>query len=185
MHNNRIEVIDEITYLEVVEDNTTIEIVEEVIDIVEVGIQGPPGIGAPSAGMSGEVLSKLSDAYFDIGWTKNPFDIVQETYDANNNGIIDHAELADLALDSELVGGRNINEFFDKNEINFITARYTYSQPYEMKDWLIEHNLERYPSGITVVDSAGSIVEGAIKYISNNIIKVSFNYAFSGKAYIG
>jgi hypothetical protein len=35
------------------------------------------------------------------------------------------------------------------------------------------------------VDSAGSVIEGAVQFIDNNSIKISFNYAFSGKAYIG
>lgn len=47
--------------------------------------------------------------------------------------------------------------------------------------WNIEHNLSKYPS-ITVIDTANSIVEGAVKYIDINNVEITFNSAFSGSA---
>ena len=49
-------------------------------------------------------------------------------------------------------------------------------------EWTAIHNMNKYPS-VTVVDSAGSIVEGAVDYLSLNSCKITFCGAFSGKAY--
>ncbi len=49
-------------------------------------------------------------------------------------------------------------------------------------EWSIIHNMNKYPS-VTVVDSAGSIVEGAVDYLSLNSCRITFCGAFSGKAY--
>lgn len=49
-------------------------------------------------------------------------------------------------------------------------------------EWTITHNMNKYPS-VTIVDSAGSIVEGAVDYLSLNSCKITFCGAFSGKAY--
>jgi len=49
-------------------------------------------------------------------------------------------------------------------------------------EWSITHNMNKYPS-VTVVDSAGSIVEGAVDYLSLNSCRITFCGAFSGKAY--
>ena len=49
--------------------------------------------------------------------------------------------------------------------------------------WVIEHNLEKYPS-VTIVTSAGTVVIGDITYNNENVVTVSFNGPFKGKAYL-
>ncbi len=44
MSNTIVEIIDENTIFEIIDENTIVEIIDEYIDIIEVGIQGPPGI---------------------------------------------------------------------------------------------------------------------------------------------
>lgn len=171
--------------IEIIEDKTTIEIVEEVVDIVNVAIQGPTGPGVPIGGQTNQILIKKSDSDYDLVWVENPEDTIQKKYDINNDGIIDEAEHSLISDDSVLFNGRPITDFYDVETVNILTARYTYTQPLAIKDWIITHNLGRFPSGIMVVDSAGSVIEGAVQYINNNNIKISFNYAFSGIAYIG
>lgn len=61
-------------------------------------------------------------------------------------------------------------------------AYYRHVQSAASSLWVVEHALGKYPS-ITVVDSGGTEVEGAVSYIDNNIIHVSFVGAFSGEAY--
>lgn len=182
---NRIEIINDITYLEIIEDKTTLEIVEEIVDIVDVAVQGPPGLGIPIGGQTNQILIKKSDSDYDLVWAENPEDTIQKKYDINNNGIIDEAEHSLISDDSVLFNGRPITDFYDAETVNILTARYTYTQSIADSDWIITHNLGRFPSGVTVVDSAGSVIEGAVQFINNNSIKISFNYAFSGKAYIG
>ena len=60
---------------------------------------------------------------------------------------------------------------------------YTFTQSAAAATWIITHDLGRYPS-VTTVDSAGSIINGAITYTSDNIITVVFTSATSGKAYL-
>lgn len=60
---------------------------------------------------------------------------------------------------------------------------YRYNQLSSSAEWTITHNLGKYPS-VTIVDSADRVVVGEVEYISTNQLKVSFNAAFSGKAYL-
>ncbi|MFZ5548085.1 MAG: hypothetical protein ACOZJX_05270 [Pseudomonadota bacterium] len=49
--------------------------------------------------------------------------------------------------------------------------------------WTIDHELGKYPS-VTVVDSAGDTVEGAVSYPSIGRVIVRFSAAFAGTAYL-
>ncbi len=60
---------------------------------------------------------------------------------------------------------------------------YIHTQTGSSSLWTIQHNLNRYPS-IEVVDSAGSLVLGSVRYIDTNQIEVSFVYPFSGRAFL-
>jgi hypothetical protein len=59
---------------------------------------------------------------------------------------------------------------------------YEHDQPTAASSWTITHNLGKNPS-VTVVDTAGSVVEGKIEYINKNQVTITFNAAFSGVAY--
>lgn len=50
-------------------------------------------------------------------------------------------------------------------------------------EWLIEHNLGKYPS-VTVVDNDGNIFFGNVQYIDLNTVKITFKKAVTGKAYL-
>ena len=65
---------------------------------------------------------------------------------------------------------------------NYNTS-YTHQQPTASATWTITHNMGRFPS-ISVVDSAGTIVNGVENYTSNNELTITFNAAFSGTAYL-
>ena len=60
---------------------------------------------------------------------------------------------------------------------------YIHNQSTPSSTWVINHNLNKNPS-ITVVDSGGSEVEGAVTINSLNQITITFCGAFSGKAYL-
>jgi hypothetical protein len=60
---------------------------------------------------------------------------------------------------------------------------YAHTQGVSNATWTINHNLDFYPN-VTVVDSAGTIVEGEIAYTSRNQVVLTFSAAFSGKAYL-
>jgi len=65
---------------------------------------------------------------------------------------------------------------------------YTHNQSSTSNTWVINHNLNRFPS-VTVVDSANTIVQGTVVYNSNKQLTVTFfsngnPLAFQGKAYL-
>lgn len=50
--------------------------------------------------------------------------------------------------------------------------------------WVINHMLSRYPQ-VTVVDSAGTQVEGGVEYNDTDTITITFSAPFSGRAFLG
>lgn len=61
---------------------------------------------------------------------------------------------------------------------------YTHYQMVPAQTWLINHNLNFNPGGITVQDAAGTSYEGEITYLDRNRIRIMFLAAFSGTAYL-
>jgi hypothetical protein len=61
---------------------------------------------------------------------------------------------------------------------------YTHVQGVVSDIWTIIHNLGYAPGGITVLDSAGTMVEGDIQHVSLNECIITFSAAFSGTAYL-
>ncbi|MEI6795240.1 MAG: hypothetical protein WCK39_00095 [Methanomassiliicoccales archaeon] len=60
---------------------------------------------------------------------------------------------------------------------------YLHEQAVPESTWNITHPLKRYP-GVTVVDSAGTVVIGEIEYLDSTHIVLTFKGGFSGKAYL-
>lgn len=63
------------------------------------------------------------------------------------------------------------------------SASYVHTQNSAASVWTIVHNLDFQPN-VTVVDSAGSEVEGDIEYVSGSTVQVTFSAAFGGVAYL-
>lgn len=62
-------------------------------------------------------------------------------------------------------------------------ATYTHNQISASREWLVYHNLGKYPS-VTVVDSAVSVVVGDIEYLSTEELIIRFTSEFSGRAFL-
>ena len=62
------------------------------------------------------------------------------------------------------------------------TDTYTFTQPVPSASWSVTHNMNKFPS-VTIVDSAGNIVEGETVYNTLNTCTLNFQGSFSGKAY--
>lgn len=67
--------------------------------------------------------------------------------------------------------------------VNAADLAYVYEQSTPSTSWTINHGLSFIPN-ITVVDSAGTVVEGSYDYPNANSVILSFSNAFSGKAYL-
>lgn len=60
---------------------------------------------------------------------------------------------------------------------------YSHTQYSASDTWTITHNLGYYPN-VTVMDSAGTIVEGSIGYPNVNTVVLTFSAAFAGNAHL-
>lgn len=49
--------------------------------------------------------------------------------------------------------------------------------------WTVNHNLSKYPS-VDVFDSAGDQVDGEVRHINENSLRIVFSAPFSGVAYL-
>lgn len=79
----------------------------------------------------------------------------------------------------ELVGNKSTSDL----HIDVSSHTYIYEQTQASNTWNISHNLNKYPS-ITVVDSAGTVVVGDVRYINEYRVVIQFAGAFSGTAYL-
>lgn len=61
--------------------------------------------------------------------------------------------------------------------------KYEYIKGTPSATWVINHNLGKKPS-VTVIDSAGTEVEGQVVHTDINNLIITFSAAFSGKAYL-
>lgn len=68
-------------------------------------------------------------------------------------------------------------------EVPASSSTFVFTQSVAAADWVIAHNLNKFPS-ITVVDSAGTWVRGGAEYVDSNTIILHFSAPFSGTAYL-
>jgi len=66
--------------------------------------------------------------------------------------------------------------------IDYGQLGYVHTQSVASSVWTINHGLGFTPN-VTVVDSAGTVIEGSYNYPNANTIVLTFAGAFSGKAY--
>lgn len=60
---------------------------------------------------------------------------------------------------------------------------YIHVQNAPLDTWTITHSLSFIPN-VTIVDSAGTTVEGTVEYPNSTTVVLRFSGAFSGKAYL-
>lgn len=88
-----------------------------------------------------------------------------------------------FSVDNVMTGG-NV-EIEEDEEGNYIISTKTveFEQGEASDSWVIEHNLNKYPTVVTV-DSAGTVFHGEVRYDSLNQVTVLINGATKGKAYL-
>ena len=70
----------------------------------------------------------------------------------------------------------------DTNNIFTGDANFVHDQGTTSAQWVIDHNLGKKCS-VTVVDSAGTVIIGQVAYNTDNRCTITFEAAFSGKAF--
>lgn len=71
----------------------------------------------------------------------------------------------------------------NNGKIENINLGYDHTQSTPVSIWEINHKLDRFPN-VVIVDSAGTKVEGDVKYIDSDNVKLIFGAAFAGTAYL-
>lgn len=142
-----------------------------------------PWTRAPDADMSGGSYSKVKANMYcwvqkgvenaDTGWVLATDDTIELGQTPLN-----FVQFTGVKTPLASEGTDGLMSALDKRR----TDGYRHTQQISEKTWAIRHNLQKYPS-ITVVDSGGSVVTGDVKYVDENQVEISFNSAFSGKAY--
>ena len=61
---------------------------------------------------------------------------------------------------------------------------YRHKQNSAASTWNVTHSLGRNPSGITILDSGGTVVEGCVTIVDLNNLTIEFTAAFGGVAFI-
>lgn len=142
------------------------------------------------------VDTSVADVIFNLDPAVNytvgrPYTIIKETA-ANQlivtpNGSETINGQATITLVDE---GETLNIFTDGNNwfkyvynVGSGDKTYTHTQASPSTTWNINHGLDKR-SSVTIVDSANTVVYGDVSYVDNNNITITFNKAFSGKAYI-
>lgn len=70
------------------------------------------------------------------------------------------------------------------SDLNIVEDKnFIFTQNNAVNIWVIDHNLNKYPN-VSIVDSAGTVVTGDIKYDSLNRVTVSFKSGFKGRAFL-
>jgi|694.fasta_scaffold13952_9 hypothetical protein len=132
------------------ENNVTVERIENVVEINNLGIQGPRGKGVlHGSGVPTNSLGTDGEFYIDTS--------VNRMYGPKTNG---------QWTTSVNLGGT-----------------YTHVQDVPSSNWVINHNLEYFPS-VEIVNSAGTAVIGDYQYVNANTVIANFTNPFAGKAYL-
>lgn len=76
----------------------------------------------------------------------------------------------------------------DNGKVSFNTTgvgdkTYTHDQDIASAQWVISHNLNKYPA-VQVIDSGGCWVVGQVTHNSLNQLTLDFRGSFTGKAYM-
>lgn len=74
--------------------------------------------------------------------------------------------------------GSNSPNVLAIGDLNFV-----FDQGVASDFWTVPHNLGKFPSA-TVMDSAGTFVEGEVIHIDNNVLTIGFSSAFSGSVFL-
>lgn len=142
--------------VEIVQNVNEIALTQEVV-IVELGYSGPQGIRGNSL-LSGNGAPTSETGILGDHYIDK---LTNELYGPKTS--LGWGSPTDLVTEQEL--------------------GYVHNQPSPALTWTISHGLGFIPN-ITVVDSAGTVVEGSYDYPNANTVVATFSAAFSGKAYL-
>ena len=87
-----------------------------------------------------------------------------------------------IATDEEAIEGISANTAITPHTLRLVT-NYVHEQGIASDAWVINHNLNKFPS-VSIIDSSGTQFEGNVIYTDENNCTVYMNGATTGKAYL-
>ncbi len=133
-------------------------------------------------------LYNVIDSGQNFVWSGTEWDDLSSTADlskyrtAAQQDVIDDALSARVSAVESQVSGKQ-DAIADLDVIRKGSAMFVFEQGAAATTWTITHNLDKYPS-VTIVDSAGTIVDCTVIYLNSNTCEVRFSAAFKGTAYL-
>jgi len=93
--------------------------------------------------------------------------------------------LANIDTPNSYVGQANklVRVSGGETSLEFIDPTFTHIQINNQSTWVVNHNLNKYPS-VTIVDSGNNVVIADIAYSSKTQLTITFTSASSGKAFL-
>lgn len=79
--------------------------------------------------------------------------------------------------------GDGISDWNSLNYFNEGDKDYVFNQAVGSVEWVINHSLNKRPS-VTCFDSANTPINGQVRHVDNNLLRIFFNNPVSGKAYL-
>lgn len=130
--------------------------------------------------MANEILTMEieNEAELEIDLNENRIDPYLQIEDVEVVEIIREIDIEMSDTSTNLVQNNTIKSYIDSKA----DKTYVHNQITASNKWIIEHNLEKYPT-IAIIDSGNTTVVGEIEYVNLNLVYVTFNGIFSGKAF--
>ena len=90
-------------------------------------------------------------------------------------------------MDLSFISGNSGLQFkqyygIELDQIQNADKTFVFTQAVPATDWVVNHNLNKFPS-VTTVDTTGSHIIGDVQHIDANSFKITFNVPFSAKVY--
>lgn len=163
-----------------IESGTELEgTIEESEDVyVEVGTKNEVNVSITSAGATGKHGLNAYEMWLDLGNEGTLGDFFNSLKGEDGRNYI-HPEFHS----ADMIEENNNRNFLTLAEKNSAIQTFIHDQIVSAEEWIIEHNLGKFPT-ITIVDTADSVVVGNVEYKSENVLRVRFTSEFSGKAYL-
>jgi len=170
---------------------------EEITDVViiaagNIGVVGPPGSPGPPGGSAGatHIFTQGSPAtqwviLHNLGWFPSVTVVDTGGTVIQPDVHYDSDDQVTLTFGSITTGRVYLNPGNpgDGSTPGLEGSTYVHTQVEALLVWTIIHNLSKYPS-VTISDLGNNIVVADVKYISLNVIQITFTAPTAGRAYI-
>lgn len=139
--------------------------------------------------MSTVEVSKPSNSYVTVTKTKTVSTVekpIEQILEIHDPGVAGPPNALTVGTVSSGPAAVTITGTAPNQVLNFVLpvgSSYIHNQIVSSTTWTINHNLGFFPA-VSVVDSGGNYVIGDVTYVSQNVVTVSFNSSFGGKAYL-